>query len=126
MKLTFNNSSPIFEQIAEVFKHEILLGNMPPGSRVKPVRELAIEYGANPNTLQRALSILESEGLFYTERTSGRFVTHDEQIIEALRDKLYKKTVQDFTKKLRCMGMHKSKAKDLIEKYWEEEDESNL
>ena len=71
---------PIYLQIIEKIKAKIISGEWRAGDRVPPVRELSLSFGVNPNTMQRSLSELEREGLLYSERTAGRFVTADENL----------------------------------------------
>ena len=71
----FDMSRPIYAQIVERLKAKILAGIYPPGGHLDSVRDMAAAAGVNPNTMQRALAQLEAEGLVYTERTTGRFVT---------------------------------------------------
>jgi len=66
-------------------KLSIASGKWVAGERVAAVRDLAVEFGVNPNTMQRALSELEREKLMRTERTSGRFITEDDSVIQNLR-----------------------------------------
>ena len=81
----FDASRPIYAQLVERLKARILAGTYPPGGHLDSVRDLAAAAGVNPNTMQRALAQLESEGLVRTERTSGRYVTEDTNLIEQLR-----------------------------------------
>ena len=74
MAWKFENETPIYLQIIDKIKKDIVSGVLSPGSKIPPVRELAIEAGVNPNTMQKALQTLESEGILYSQRTSGRFV----------------------------------------------------
>ena len=88
MKWEFKSGIPIYLQIISLLKMKIAAGELPPGSQVQPVRELAMEAGVNPNTMQRALTQLEQEGLLYTQRTSGRFVTEDKEVLKEMRRSL--------------------------------------
>ena len=81
----FDMSRPIYAQIVERLKAKILAGVYPPGGHLDSVRDMAAAAGVNPNTMQRALAQLEAEGLVYTERTTGRFVTEDTALLEQLR-----------------------------------------
>ena len=85
MSEQFDASRPIYAQLVERLKARILAGTYPPGGHLDSVRDLAAAAGVNPNTMQRALAQLESEGLVRTERTSGRYVTEDTNLIEQLR-----------------------------------------
>jgi len=88
MKGSFDNSQPIFRQIIDQILLEIASGELAPGAKVASVRELALEYKVNPNTMQKSLSKLEEMGYMYTERTSGRYVTGDTALIENLKSRL--------------------------------------
>ena len=88
MKWEFKNGIPIYLQIIGQIKRQIVSGELAPGSRIPAVRDLAKEAGVNPNTMQRALTQLEQEGLLYTQRTSGRFVTQEEEIMKQTRMQL--------------------------------------
>ena len=77
MDKALNENLPIYMQIMDRIRAAIVSGELRPGAKVATVRELAEDFGVNPNTMQRALSELEREGLLISERTSGRFVTHD-------------------------------------------------
>ena len=77
MSFNFNNGRPIYIQLLEQLQVLIVSGNINTGERISSVRDLALEYKVNPNTVQKALQELESLGLIYTERTNGKFVTND-------------------------------------------------
>ena len=72
MSWNFSNDVPIYLQIMEHFKVQIASGKLEVGDKIPPVRELALEAGVNPNTMQKALSELEREGYLESQRTSGR------------------------------------------------------
>ena len=81
---SFSNDLPIYAQLIEQIKIGIATGVFAPSGRLPSVRDLAIEAGVNPNTMQRALAQLESEGLVHSQRTAGRFVTEDDMRIAEL------------------------------------------
>lgn len=118
MKLKFDNNTPIYMQIMNEIKMRIVSGVMEAGEKMLPVRELAEDFGVNPNTMQRALSELEREKLLYTERTAGRFITGDEGLIMELRDTLSNKEISRFLEFMLKIGYSKN---DIIEKIkgWE-------
>ena len=82
MKWQFSNDAPIYTQLIEQIQVGIVAGAFPPGERLPSVRDLATEAGVNPNTMQRALAELERDGLVFSQRTAGRFVTEDKTMIE--------------------------------------------
>ena len=82
MQYNFNNEYPIYLQIVEIITSEITSGTLKPGEKLLSVREYAQKFRVNPNTVVKALSILEDDKLIYTERTNGKFVTNDEELIK--------------------------------------------
>ena len=96
MSEQFDSSRPIYAQLVERLKARILAGTYPPGGHLDSVRDLAAAAGVNPNTMQRALAQLETEGLVRTERTSGRYVTEDTELIEQLRTEAARKLAENF------------------------------
>ena len=110
----FDASRPIYAQLVERLKARILAGTYPPGGHLDSVRDLAAAAGVNPNTMQRALAQLESEGLVRTERTSGRFVTEDTELIEQLRASAARNIAEDFLEKMRSIGYTPEQAAQLL------------
>jgi len=96
MEWSFHGRSPVFMQICDLLRTEILCGRYPPGAQFPTVRQLASEAAVNPNTMQRALSALEEEGLLQSGGTQGRFVTDNPEVLASAKDALQRKTVQSF------------------------------
>lgn len=96
MTWSFSNDLPIYTQLVGQIKTAIATGVFPPGERLPSVRDLATEAGVNPNTMQRALSQLESEGLVYSQRTAGRFVTEDQEKIAGTKRELAQQHIAQF------------------------------
>lgn len=113
MEITFNNQTPIYLQIVNEIKKQIISGKLSAGTRIPSVRELAIKYQVNPNTMQKALSELENEGLLFTERTNGKFVTTDEKIIETIKLKFAKEITNKYILEMTSLGITK---KGIIER----------
>jgi len=104
MPWSIDSDRPIYAQLIEQIELMICSGLYPPGSRLPSVRELAQEAAVNPNTMQRALAKLEEDGLLYTNRTSGRFVTEDVNVIKKVKNKLAEEHVREFLKKMTELG----------------------
>ena len=85
MAWEFENDRPIYTQLLERIQMMIIAGQYKAGDRIPAVRELSVEAGVNPNTMQRALAELERIGLLFVNRTAGRTVTEDRELIERLR-----------------------------------------
>ena len=105
MEWNFKNGIPIYTQIIDEMTMRIASGEYAPGDKLPSVRDMAMEAGVNPNTMQRALSELERRGLVYSERTSGRFVTKEESVLRELHAELAKKYFDELGEKLRKLGM---------------------
>ena len=104
MEWNFENDRPIYIQLVEKMKLAIVAGEYPAGERLPSVRDLAIEIKANPNTVQRALVDLEQTGLIYTQRTNGKFVTEDKELVQKIREELAKETFSKFQENMRQLG----------------------
>lgn len=105
MEWKFKSGIPIYTQIIDEMTMRIASGVYAPGEKLQSVRDLAMEAGVNPNTMQRALAELERRGLVFSERTSGRFVTKEDAVLKELHEKLAKKYFEEFADKLRRIGM---------------------
>ena len=88
MEYNFDNERPIYIQLVEMIRIDIVSNKFKKGERLPSVRELALTMKVNPNTMQKALVELEEEKLIYTERTNGKFVTDDEKLIEKTKKKV--------------------------------------
>lgn len=105
MDYIFDNDRPIYIQLVEMLKIEIVSGKLKPGERLLSVRELAMEAKVNPNTMQKALTELEAIGLVYTERTNGKFVTTNITLINKMKKELATKKVNDFLNDMKNLGV---------------------
>lgn len=103
--MKFDQNIPIYLQIMADIKRSIIIGKYPCGSRMETVRNMAIDYGVNPNTVQRALSELEREQLVFTERTNGRFITEDKERINSIRNEFALQVMDDFIKEMKDLGL---------------------
>lgn len=115
MSWSLSSDRPIYIQLLENIKLRIVTGKYPPGSQLPTVRELAREAEVNPNTMQKALSELEREELVYSQRTSGRFVSADEQLIKALKKEMALAAARDFLVNMYRLGIEKDEIIKIIE-----------
>lgn len=116
MNWIFDNDRPIYIQLVEQLKIFIVTGAYKCGEKLPSVRELAFETKVNPNTMQKALLELESYGVIYTQRTSGKFVTEDKNLINKLRDEIAKEKLNEFLNVMKRLGY----SKEQIVKYLKE------
>lgn len=113
MPWSFAPNQPIYTQLIDRLRRAVAAGEYPAGSRLPAVRELAAEAGINPNTVQRAFLELEREGLIYSQRTSGRFVTDDPDAIARARNTLASEQVRQYLSAMRALGFSQDEAADL-------------
>lgn len=114
MDAVFNNSVPIYLQIVSEIKKQIISGKLISGERIPSVRELALTYKVNPNTMQKALIELEENGLIKTERTNGKFVTEDENIINKIKNDYADNLTQNYLSEMISLGITKQEIKERI------------
>ncbi len=101
----FDNERPIYIQLVERLRKEIVSGKLKAGERLPSVRELALTTRVNPNTMQKALVELENEGLVYTERTNGKFVTNNKELIERIKKELAEEKINNFLNDMKNIGI---------------------
>jgi len=107
MKFVFDNNLPIYIQLVEQLKKQIISGTIPPGSRLPSVRELASITKVNPNTMQKALASLEELKLIYTERTNGKFVTDDKNLLNKFKEKFAHELLKEYFENMQSIGFTK-------------------
>lgn len=120
--MEFQSNIPIYLQIMDDIKQQIVSGRLKPGDKLASVRDLAMQYGVNPNTMQKALGELEWEKLLYTMRTVGRYVTEDAVLIAALREQLAQERITKFLDELHLLGFRQEEIMQLLARDMEGED----
>lgn len=108
MAWTLQSDRPIYAQLVERLKTEIVSGVYPPGRRLPSVRELAATASVNPNTMQKAFAELERTGLIITMRTSGRVVTEDTAMINETRRELAEEQISQFLTQMNNLGFDRA------------------
>lgn len=117
MAWDFEQDKPIYIQIVNKIKLGILSGQYRPGDKLESVRELASIAGVNPNTMQKALQELENISLVYSQRTSGRFITDNNDVISALRKKVAGEKIIAFIENMLNLGFSKEEIEEMIKDY---------
>ena len=113
----FNDEQPIYQQIISQIKERIVAGEWKAGSKLKSVRELALEAGVNPNTMQKALAELEREGLVYSQRTAGRLVSDNKEKTDRLQEEMTMECIKTFVAQMEKMGYKKEQIIEMLNKY---------
>ncbi len=114
MDWKLDSGLPIWPQLTQQLKRRIVTGIYPPGSRLPSVRELAAEAGVNPNTMQRALVQLEQEGLARADRTAGRQVTQNGEVLKAVRLREAESVIRDYFEAMSALGWSRERAVELL------------
>ena len=104
MKWDLDDSRPIWPQLKEHLVIAIVAGKYQMGGPFPTVRELAENAGVNRNTMQRALSELENDGLVITNRTAGRTVTTDEGLVEKMKESIALQSINKFMEEMASIG----------------------
>ena len=122
MPWNLDSARPIYLQIIERVQMDIVTGQYQPGDKLPSVRDLAQEAAVNPNTMQKALSELERSGLIYSQRTSGRFITEDKELIHQMKQELAAAEVSAFVTHMKQLGITPEEILQLLAKTMEEEE----
>ncbi len=114
MSFQFSNDKPIFMQLADMIKSDIISGKFKPNDKLPSVREFALDFGVNPNTVQKALQLLEDDGLIITDRTNGKFVADNPNQIKTQKNKIINEEIRLFFEKMQSFGLNIKEIKELI------------
>lgn len=117
MTWNLGKSKPIYKQLKEHVELDIATQKYAPSDKLPSVRELALEAGVNPNTMQRALSLLEEKGLVFSERTTGRFITDDADIISNLHKQLAAEYTDSYIVQMKSLGYTDEEILSTIKNY---------
>ena len=124
MAWKLEGNGAVFVQLADILRRDIVRGVYPPDSQFPTVRQLASDAAVNPNTMQKALTLLEEEGLLYARATVGRFVTSDSSILLAAKEKLVREKVRELLSHADALGVSKETLFEYIEQ--EKDKEENV
>lgn len=116
MSWELKGDRPVYAQLVEIIGQKIIKNEFPPDSKLPSVRDLAAMAEVNPNTMQKALVELESEGLISSIRTTGKYVTNDVDLIENYRRKLAVRELGSFVGKMKDLGFEVEEIKQLVDK----------
>lgn len=112
--MKYEANSPIYLQVIDAIKLDIINGRIKPGEKLPSGRDLAVSYTINPNTAARVYQELERQGLCYTRRGMGTFATEDSSRIVQCKDEMAGETLSRFLNSLKELGITKEEAIDMI------------
>lgn len=116
MSWEIKGDRPVYAQLVEIIGQKIIKNEFPPDSKLPSVRDLAAMAEVNPNTMQKALVELETEGLINSVRTTGKYVTNDVGLIENYKRKLAIKELGAFVGRMKDLGFGLEEIKQLVDK----------
>ena len=114
MDKKLKENMPIYVQIMNRVREAIAAGELKPGDKIASVRDLAADFEVNPNTMQRALTELEREGLLLSERTQGRYVATDAKAIGELRKDIARQAADSFRREMAALGFNEEEMMDFF------------
>jgi len=120
MNTEFNDKMPIYLQIMDIIKMDIVTGKLKSKDKLPSVREMAMNLKVNPNTLQRAYQELERLGIVYTQRGMGTFVGEEKNMVDYLKEQMAKEVIDSFILRMKSLGFNadeiiKSVSKETME-----------
>lgn len=113
--MDFSANQSLFSQIKTEVKRRIFSGRYKPGEKIPPIRELAVEFKVNPNTIVKAYAELEGEQLIFTESTNGKFVTRDIDTINKKRDSYLRSLAGEYFQSAKDFGLDEENALKILE-----------
>lgn len=122
MNIIFDDKTAIYVQIMNMIKKQIITKELREGEKLASVRDLSTELKVNPNTIQRAYKELEREGLAFTQRGMGTFVTEDKNIIYNLKKDTAKDVLDKFIEGMEYLGFSGEEIIDMVSKILKEEE----
>lgn len=118
--MEFKDNIPIYLQIEQHLYRQIAMGKLKAGEKIPSVRALAVELTVNVNTVQRALQQMNDQGILYTKRGEGNFVTEDVELLQKTKKELIDKELENFVINLSTLGVKKTEIIPTLTKYLEE------
>lgn len=112
--MNFDNTIPIYIQIMNIIKKEIILGKLQLGEKVLSTREYALELKVNPNTMVRVFNELEREGVTFTKRGVGTFITESKEKVEIMKKEMAEDVIRNFIEGMQELGFEFEDMIDLI------------
>ena len=123
--MEFKDNTPIYLQIEQYLYRQIALGKMKAGEKIPSVRKLALELTVNVNTVQRALQEMNTQGILYTKRGEGNFVTEDTELLSKTKQSLINNELDEFVQNMEKLGVKKDKLVSTLTEYLKDSENHN-
>ncbi len=114
--MEYNNNLPIYLQVINQIKKDMIQGRLPMGEKLPSTRELAVQYQINPNTAVRVYKEMEQSGMCFTKRGLGTFVTEDAEVIKTMKEEMAKELLDGFVNEMQDLGFTKEELVELLSK----------
>lgn len=113
--MEYNPALPIYLQVANSIKRDIVTGKLELGAKLPSVRELAVAYTINPNTVSRVYKELEMEDVCFTRRGMGTFVTQDPEKVKTMKKEMAGTLIYEFLEGMKQLGFSQEEAIRVLE-----------
>lgn len=123
--MEFKDNIPIYLQIEQYLYRQIALGKMKAGEKIPSVRKLALELTVNVNTAQRALQEMNTQGILYTKRGEGNFITEDTELLSKTKQSLINNELDEFVQNMEKLGVKKDKLVSTLTEYLKDSENHN-
>ncbi|MGM0603596.1 MAG: GntR family transcriptional regulator [Bacillota bacterium] len=114
MDIDFNAAYPIYEQVIEEVKKELVRGELKSGDKLPSQRKLARKIDVNPNTVQRAYREMEQRGLVETKRGKGTFIKDDEKVMIEIKKEMADTAVREFIEEMLSLGFDEENIMEIV------------
>ncbi|MDR0972237.1 MAG: GntR family transcriptional regulator [Bacteroidales bacterium] len=113
-----DETKPIYLQLAQLICNNIICDIYKQEDRIPSLREFAVKFEVNPNTVMRSFELLQQKDIIYNKRGIGYFVSHQAKklILSYRRELFYKETLPEFFKTLQQLEID---IKEIDNKYKE-------
>ena len=112
--MDYSNNLPIYLQVINRIKKDMISGRLPMGEKLPSTRDLAVQYQINPNTAVRVYKEMEQENMCYTKRGLGTFVTEDEEVIRKMKQDMAEEVLDNFVREMTELGYSKEELIKII------------
>lgn len=116
--MEFDNTVPIYLQVICQIKKDLIQGNIQLGEKLLSTRELANMYQINPNTASRIYKELEYEGICFTKRGLGTYVTENQNVIKKIKEEMAETAITQFVESMKSIGYTKEDVMRLVEQHY--------
>ena len=122
MAYEFEDTRPIFLQLAERIEDGILSGAFPEEGQIPSITEYAAVCKINPATALKGINLLVESGLLYKKRGVGMFVSPGarEKLLKKRKETFYENRVVPTAKEARALGLSLEELEEMMERGYDD------